>query len=110
VALGEVEKVRQEIREREAAGNPMVKSAEPLDFGVTLPDGGGVLTRLDPVDLADLLGVSLARINPAIKTVTVEDRRSQPQCERSWKRDGTVRQRSDGGLLTDRDAAAVGVN
>ena len=35
--------------------------------------------------------------------------RSEPRCERSWKRDETVRQRSDGGWLSDRDAAAVGV-
>jgi isoleucyl-tRNA synthetase len=39
----------------------------------------------------------------------VVDLRSEPQCERSWKRDGTVRQRSDGSRLSDRDAAAIGV-
>ena len=37
------------------------------------------------------------------------DLRGEPRCERSWKRDRTVRQRSDGGWLSDRDAAAVGV-
>ncbi|MFM1868543.1 MAG: hypothetical protein RL591_1951, partial [Planctomycetota bacterium] len=31
------------------------------------------------------------------------------RCERSWKRDGTVRQRSDGGTLSDRDAEALGI-
>jgi hypothetical protein len=40
----------------------------------------------------------------------VQDLREEPRCERSRKRDGTVRQRSDGGLLSDRDAAAVGVS
>jgi isoleucyl-tRNA synthetase len=39
----------------------------------------------------------------------VRDLRSEPRCERSWKRDGTVRARSDGGMLSDRDALAVGV-
>jgi isoleucyl-tRNA synthetase len=109
-ALGELEKVRQQLRERESAGDPAAKSAEPLDFGVTLPDTSGTLARFDPEDLADLLGVSLVRIDAKATGITVEDRRTQPQCERSWKRDGTVRQRSDGGLLTDRDAHAVGVN
>ncbi|MEY4182821.1 MAG: Isoleucine--tRNA ligase, partial [Planctomycetota bacterium] len=41
--------------------------------------------------------------------VAVTDLRNEPRCERSWRRDGTVRQRSDGGMLSDRDAAAVGV-
>ena len=34
----------------------------------------------------------------------------QPRCERSWKRDGTVKQRSDGGMLSDRDAEALGLS
>ncbi|GAB4108466.1 MAG: hypothetical protein Kow001_05850 [Acidobacteriota bacterium] len=41
--------------------------------------------------------------------LTVLDLRQEPRCERSWKRDGTVRQRSDGGWLSDRDAAALGL-
>jgi len=41
--------------------------------------------------------------------VSVQDLRDEPRCERSWKRDGTVRERSDGGLLSDRDAAALGL-
>ena len=39
----------------------------------------------------------------------VVDLREEPRCERSRKRDGTVKQRADGGLLSDRDAMAVGV-
>ena len=42
--------------------------------------------------------------------VRVVDLRGEPRCERSWKRDGTVRERTDGGLLSDRDAAVVGVS
>jgi isoleucyl-tRNA synthetase len=42
-------------------------------------------------------------------SIVIRDLREEPRCERSWKRDGTVRERSDGGLLSDRDAAVVGV-
>ncbi|MEM7622106.1 MAG: isoleucine--tRNA ligase, partial [Planctomycetota bacterium] len=81
----------------------------PLDAGVVLPDPDGTLARFDPVDLADLCGASRARLDPAAEAVAIEDLRDQPRCERSRKRDGTVRERSDGGMLSDRDAAVVGV-
>jgi isoleucyl-tRNA synthetase len=79
----------------------------PLDAGLVLPDADGALARFEP-DLADLLGVSRVRLAPE-GDIAVEDLRGEPRCERSWKRDGTVRQRSDGGLLCDRCAEAVGV-
>ena len=41
--------------------------------------------------------------------VRITDLRAEPRCERSWKRDGTVRKRSDGGTLSERDAQATGV-
>jgi isoleucyl-tRNA synthetase len=41
--------------------------------------------------------------------IEVVDLRGEPRCDRSWKRDGTVRARSDGGMLSDRDAEAVGL-
>jgi len=81
----------------------------PLDAGVTLPDPDGVIDRFDPADVADLIGVSRVSLDPKGEAVRVDDLREEPRCERSWKRDGTVKQRSDGGMLTDRDAAAVGV-
>jgi isoleucyl-tRNA synthetase len=108
-ALVAMERFRQDLKAREGAGNPNAKAVEPMDLGVVLPDPEGVLAKLDPVDLADLLGVSLVRLDGAAKEVKIEDRRGEPQCERSWKRDGTVKKRSDGGMLSDRDAAAVGV-
>ena len=80
----------------------------PLDAAVVLPDVDGGLTAFAE-DLADLLGVSRVRLDPTAEAIVVEDLRSEPRCERSWKRDGTVRERSDGGVLTDRDAEAVGV-
>jgi isoleucyl-tRNA synthetase len=80
----------------------------PLDAGVVLPDPTGALAAFDPADLADLLGVSRVELDRSASEPRVLDLRSEPRCERSWKRDGTVRERSDGGMLTDRDAEAVG--
>ncbi len=81
----------------------------PLDMQVTLPDPEGLLARFDAVDLADLLGVSRVKLEKHTNAPSVQSLASEPRCERSWKRDGTVKQRSDGGMLSDRDAAAVGV-
>ncbi len=81
----------------------------PLDMGVVLPDPDGVLAAFDLVDLADLLGVSRVSLEAKPGEPTVLDLRKEPRCDRSWKRDGTVKQRSDGGMLTDRDALALGV-
>ncbi|MDP7006389.1 MAG: isoleucine--tRNA ligase [Phycisphaerales bacterium] len=76
----------------------------PLDAGLVLPDS---VSWLDSSDYADLCGVS--RVSYGSDLVQVTDLRSEPMCERSWKRDRTVRERSDGGMLSDRDAKAVGV-
>ena len=81
----------------------------PLDAGLTLPDPDGTLARFDATDLADLLGVSRVRLDAGASAPAVEDLRGEPRCERSWKRDGTVRERSDGGMLSDRDASALGL-
>jgi isoleucyl-tRNA synthetase len=80
----------------------------PLEAGVVLPDADGSLARFSE-ELADLLGVSRVRLDASASSISIEDLRSEPRCERSWKRDGTVRERTDGGMLSDRDAAAVGV-
>ena len=82
----------------------------PLDMGLVLPDADGVLARFDAVDLADLLGVSRVQLEAGAGAARVVDLRGEPRCERSWKRDGTVRARSDGGVLSQRDAEAVGVS
>ncbi|MFG0256615.1 MAG: isoleucine--tRNA ligase [Phycisphaerales bacterium JB043] len=81
----------------------------PLDCGLVLPDPDGVLARFYANDLADLIGVSRIEIDKSASEVRVIDLRDEPRCERSWKRDGTVRERSDGGMLCDRCAEAVGV-
>jgi isoleucyl-tRNA synthetase len=75
-----------------------------LDAGLVLPAS---LSGFAACDLADLCGVS--RVECSGEEVSVIDLREEPRCDRSWKRDGTVRQRSDGGMLSDRDAKAVGV-
>ena len=99
VALGSMERLRAES----GVDNP-------LDMGVSLPDPDGDLAAFDRVDLADLLGVSVVTFardgtSPVVTPLGPE----YLKCARSWKRDGTVKQRSDGGLLSDRDALAVGL-
>ena len=80
----------------------------PMDAGLVLPDAKGELQPF-AADLADLMGVSRVTLDASASAVRVVDLREEPRCERSRKRDGTVRPRADGGMLSDRDAAAVGV-
>ena len=77
----------------------------PMDLGL---DVGGDFDGFDMRDLADLCGISQFKCEPG-EGLNVVDLRDQPRCERSWKRDGTVAKRSDGGMLSDRDAAALGL-
>ena len=79
----------------------------PLDLKLEAGGAAECYAGFDPVDLADLCGVS--RFVGGAEKACVTDLRGEPRCERSWKRDGTVAGRSDGGLLSDRDAAALGV-
>jgi isoleucyl-tRNA synthetase len=80
----------------------------PLDAGLKVVDPESILSQFDPEDLADFCGVSIFEATPDGESM-VTDLQDQPRCERSWKRDGTVKLRSDGGMLCDRDAHAVGV-
>jgi len=80
-----------------------------LDAELVLPDASAELSGFEAGDLCDLLGVSRVTLDDSAAGVRVVDLRDQPQCQRSWKRDGTVRERSDGGLLSDRDAEAIGL-
>ncbi len=79
----------------------------PLDAELVMPDPDGMLASL-AAELPDLFGVSRVSIAKGAAEASVRDLRQEPRCERSWKRDGTVRLRSDGGMLSDRDASAVG--
>jgi isoleucyl-tRNA synthetase len=99
VVLKEIENFRQQAN-----------VTNPLELGVVLSRQrvGNILLELDPVDAADLLGVSRVTEKPDGPN-EILDLRTEPRCERSWKRDGTVKIRSDGGYLSDRDAAALGL-
>ena len=57
---------------------------------------------------------SLSRFSTGGEALGVQDLSAEPRCERSWKRDGTVKQRHDAereldAMLSDRDAAALGL-
>ncbi|MEM6455128.1 MAG: isoleucine--tRNA ligase [Acidobacteriota bacterium] len=85
-----------------------------LDAGLDVPDGPGTLAPFAD-ELVDLFGVSRVALGGDGDDgddggeIIVQDLRDQPRCERSRRRDETVRERGDGGLLSDRDAEAVGV-
>ncbi|MEQ9618665.1 MAG: isoleucine--tRNA ligase [Deltaproteobacteria bacterium] len=85
----------------------------PLDAGVEAYLDSEMYERIKPFEseLADLCGVSRFSVldgkNFKIKVIDLSD---EPKCERSWKRDGTVRERSGGVFLSDRDAEALGLN
>jgi isoleucyl-tRNA synthetase len=84
--------------------------SNPLDIGLRVSKAyaGKPILDIDPIDAADLLGISrVSSISDGPDKI--DDLRSEPRCERSWKRDGTVKPRSDGGTLSDRDAEALGL-
>ena len=80
----------------------------PLDAGLVLPAPDGALAAF-AVELPDLFGVSRVTSDASGSEISVVDLRTEPRCERSWRRDETVKLRSDGGFLSDRDADAVGL-
>jgi isoleucyl-tRNA synthetase len=104
--------IRAEALKRleEAKEDPGISN--PMDAGVVagLPDEER--SALEPYlpELADLCGVSRFDVEASDeRSVRIVDLRDQPRCERSWKRDGTVHERSDGGWLSDRDAEVLGL-
>lgn len=90
------------LRSLEAAKEQGIEKS--LDAGLALPDPDGVLEPLAE-DLCDLLEVS--RLTFGGDTIQVVDLRDQPACERSWRRDATVTERTNGSLLSDRCWGAV---
>ncbi len=101
VARSQWLKAIEDARQRMAFDNP-------LDCGLLVPADAG-LAGFDLVDLADLCGISRFEFSDDTKVAQVTDLRDEARCQRSWKRDGTVKPRSDGGLLSDRDADATGL-
>ncbi len=83
----------------------------PLDAGIEAVVHEEAYEKIIPYfdDLADLLGVSRFSLDKGETEIRVIDLREEPRCMRSWNRDGTVKQRSDGGMLSDRAAAVMSV-
>jgi len=101
-------KILKALEEKKESGGV----SNPLDAGVVITLDRESFERIKPFEpeLADLAGVSRAELREGQKPgVIVNDISNEPRCERSWKRDGTVKERSDGGFLSDRDAEALGL-
>ena len=61
-------------------------------------------------ELEDLCGVSRFEVSAGEKIhVELADLSREPRCERSWKRGETVKKRSNGRFLSERDASALGL-
>ena len=102
--------VLKKLEEAKDPGGGGLKN--PLDAAITARVSEERLERLRPLEpeMADLCGVSRFTLQAAsADSIRIRDIRDEPRCERSWKRDGTVRKRSDGGWLSDRDAQVLGL-
>lgn len=86
--------------------------SNPLDAGIQVSLSTDLLNIIKPYEpeLADLCGVSRFSIhNGNALKIEVNDLTAEARCERSWKRDETVKERADGGMLCDRDAEVLGI-
>lgn len=102
------EKSLKELEEAKERG-----ISNPLDAGIIINLEKSNYNKLKPYeeDLADLCGVSRFNIeNGDGLNINVYDLSDKLRCERSWKRDETVKERTNGGILSDRDAEALGVS
>ena len=84
----------------------------PLDVAIKIRVPDKKLQTLQPFEpeMADLCGVSQFHLQSgSSNSIEILDIRNEPRCERSWKRDGTVRKRNDGGWLSNRDARVLDV-
>ena len=109
--------VVMEFRQNVLKALEVAKSGEDgiknsLDCGVRVSVPEKLVRDLGPfqAEMVDLCGVSRLQIDSgSTLQIEVVDLRSEPRCERSWKRDETVKLRSDGGYLSDRDARVLGL-
>jgi isoleucyl-tRNA synthetase len=102
--------LRGEVLRRIEQTKESLGVSNPLDLGVVAATPHAEELSGFLPEMADLCGVSRFELATGDLSITLRDLREEPRCERSWKRDGTVMQRSDGGWLSDRDAAVVGVS
>jgi len=103
---GRVLKALEEAKDAQGISNP-------LDAGVEVTVDEKLYKKLKPFEpeLPDIAGVSRFEILEGKEAgIKIVDLSGEPRCERSWKRDGTVKERPGGGLLSDRDAEALGVD
>ncbi|RAP35380.1 hypothetical protein DID80_06495, partial [Candidatus Marinamargulisbacteria bacterium SCGC AAA071-K20] len=73
-----------------------------LDAGILIGKESNLLSAFQD-DLADIFTVSRVTITEDATELSVTDLRNEPRCERSWKRDSTVKERENGSVLSDRD-------
>lgn len=84
--------------------------SNPLDAGIAAVVDSTKFADLEPYasELADLCGVSRFALSAGdARNISILDLSEEPRCQRSWKRDGTVKERDGGFLLSDRDASVV---
>jgi isoleucyl-tRNA synthetase len=79
------------------------------DLKLVLPMFKGQLADIDDNQLAGSFLVSRVEFCARTQRPLAVDIRNEPMCERSRRRDGTVRLRSNGALLSDRDASVLQV-
>ncbi|MCD4749407.1 MAG: class I tRNA ligase family protein, partial [Thermoanaerobaculales bacterium] len=104
--------VRSEVLRAFEQAKESMEISNPMDAGARVALESGQRLAIEPfvAELVDLCGMSrFELVDGDHLAVEILDLRSEPRCERSWKRDGTVRERSDGGTLSQRDAEVVGV-
>lgn len=84
----------------------------PLDVALAVTvkkDLYDEIKKFEP-ELEDLCGVSRFEVSAGDETqVELVDLSQEPRCERSWKRGKTVKKRSNGRFLSERDASALGL-
>ena len=78
-----------------------------LDAGVVLPDTKNEFKTFK-LELADFFGVSRVSFEKN-NEISIINLANEPRCERSWKRDETVKDRGNGLYLSDRDASILGL-
>ncbi|MCK5378788.1 MAG: class I tRNA ligase family protein, partial [Acidobacteria bacterium] len=105
--------MRSEVLRAFEQAKESMEISNPMDAGARVVLEAGQRSAIEPfvAELVDLCGMSrFELVDGDHLAVEILDLRSEPRCERSWKRDGTVRERSDGGMLSQRDADVVGVD
>ena len=104
--------IRSEVLRAFEQAKESMEISNPMDAGARVRLEAGQRAAVEPfvAELVDLCGMSrFELVEGDALDVEILDLRNEPRCERSWKRDGTVQERSDGGMLSQRDAEAVGV-